>query len=100
MKINEYGVVLQFGTSFDMSSYTSLSLTFTKPDLSTLTVTPTLGVGAVSTPLGSFATHTYVTYTFLSGQVNQAGSWSARLTYQDATPARLISDVGTFTVDE
>lgn len=98
MNVNEYGVVFRFGVSFDMVANTSLSLTFTRPDLTTLIVTPTLGVGSVTTPLGVFATHTYVNYTFAIGNVNQAGEWSARLTYTDATPARLISTVGTFTV--
>jgi hypothetical protein len=98
MNVNEYGVVLQLGVSFDMSSYTSLSLTFTKPDLTLLTVIAVLGVAPVTTPLGIFAANTYVTYKFLAGQVNQAGLWSVRLTYQDASPAQLISTIGTFTV--
>lgn len=98
MNVNEYGVELQFCVSFDMSANTSLSLTFTKPDSTTLTVTPTLGVVPVSTPLGIFAANTYVLYTFLNGQVNQAGDWTARLTYQDAQPSKLISTVGSFVV--
>lgn len=98
MNVNEYGVVFQFGVSFNMAAHTSLSLTYTKPDATTLTVTPTLGTVDVSTPLGTFSANTYVTYTFVNGDVDQAGSWSARLTYQDATPAKLISTSGSFTV--
>lgn len=98
MNVNEYGVVLQFGVSFNMAQETSLSLTFTKPDLTTLTVAASLGNTPIVTPLGTFAANTYVTYTFLQGQVDQAGSWSVRLTYKDATPAQLISTVGRFTV--
>lgn len=99
MNVGDFGVVLQFGTSFDMSSETALSLTFTKPDLTTLVVTPTLGTQPVSTPLGVFAANTYVNYTFLTGQVDQAGVWSARLTYTDSVAVtQLISSVGTFSV--
>ena len=90
MNVNEYGVVLQFGVSFNMSADTSLSFTFTKPDLTTLTVTGTLGTVDVTTPLGIFSAYTYATYTFLVGQVNIAGPWTVRLTYTDASPARLI----------
>jgi hypothetical protein len=98
MNVNEFGVNLQFEVSFNMAAFTSLSLTFTKPDLTTLTVTPALGIVDTTTPLGVFAADTYVVYTFLAGQVNQAGNWSARLTYQDGSPAQLISTPGTFTV--
>ena len=98
MNVNEYGIVLQFGVSFDMSSNTSLSFTFTKPDDTTLTVAGTLGTAQITTTEGIFAANTYATYRFVSGDVNQAGEWSVRLTYLDASPARLISTVGVFTV--
>jgi hypothetical protein len=98
MNVNEYGVVLQFCVSFNMSAYTNLSITFTKPDLTTLTVPATLGAITVSTPLGTFAAQTYATYVFVQGNVDQAGEWSARLTYQDAGPTQLISTPRTFTV--
>lgn len=98
MNLNEYGVVLQFGVSFNMVSETSLSLAFTKPDGTTLTVPAVLGIVDISTELGTFTGYTYVTYTFTSGQVDQTGQWSVRLTYKDASPAQLISTPGYFTV--
>lgn len=98
MNVNEYGVVFQFGVSFNMSAQTSLSLTFTKPDGTTLTVAAGLGIVDVQTPLGLFSADTYATYTFLNGQVNQSGAWTVRLTYQDANPTQLISSIGHFTV--
>jgi hypothetical protein len=98
MNVNEYGVVLQFGVSFNMSAESSLSLTFTKPDEVTLTVPAVLGTVDITTPVGTFSAYTYVTYTFIEGQVDQAGRWSARLTYQDASPAQLISTPGFFMV--
>lgn len=98
MNVDEYGVILQFGVSFDMSSTTGLSFTFTKPDLTTLTVVGTLGTLQITTTEGIFAANTYATYRFINGDIDQAGEWSVRLTYLDASPARLISTVGTFTV--
>lgn len=98
MFVNEYGIELQFGVSFDMSANTSLSFTFTKPDLTLLTVAGVLGVSPVTTPLGVFAANTYATYTFVNGNVDQEGEWQVRLTYHDASPAQLISSIGKFTV--
>lgn len=102
MNVNEYGVVFQFGTSFDMSGSTALSLAFTKPDGTVLTKTnPAVTVGSVqiTTPLGTFAVHQYVLYTFAAGDVTLAGTWKVRLTYTDATPQQLISDIGSFTIN-
>lgn len=98
MNVNEYGVMLQLCVSFDMSANTSLSFTFTKPDLTTLTVTGHLGTVTTVTPLGIFSANTYATYVFVLGDVTQAGDWTVRLTYTDASPARLISTIGKFTV--
>ena len=99
MNVNEYGVQLAFNSSFDMSAETSLSLALTKPDGTVLTKTPTLGVVPLVTTEGTFAANEYVTYTFINGDVDQAGIWCAQLTYNDATQ-HLISDIGHFTVEE
>lgn len=102
MNVNEYGVVFAFSTSFDMSSFTSISVDFTKPDGTTLTVTnPSVTVPNTDlvTTLGTFLANKYAKYVFQNGDVNQSGLWSARVVYTDATPQHLISDVGTFTVN-
>lgn len=101
MNVGEFGVVFRMGVSFDISGEDSLSLTFTKPDGTTLVVSSGVGVGAttVVTPAGTMLAHQYATYTFLPGDVDQSGSWSSRLTYIDDIGARkLISLPGTFTV--
>ena len=104
MNANEYGVIFRFSTGYDMSGFTGLSLTFTKPDASTLTVTNlssspvTLGSINVATTLGTFASHQYVNYTFAAGDINQAGTYTVRLTYTDSTK-KLISDPATFTIN-
>lgn len=98
MNVNEYGIQLQFGVSFNMAAYASLTFNFTKPDGTVLTVPGTIGNTAITTPLGSFAAYTWASYTFQMGDVNQVGIYKVRLIYQDVTPAHLISSPGSFTV--
>lgn len=97
MNANEYGIVLKFGTGFDMSGNTSLSLVFTRPDGTSLTVTnPAVTVG--SGAYGSFADKEYLNYTTVSGDINQAGTYTVRAIY-NASGVHLISDPGTFVVN-
>lgn len=102
MNVDEYGVVFMLNTDFNMASYTALSLTFTKPDGSTLAKTTGVTVGSVDvvTDDGStFSANEYARYTFVNGDVDQSGEWSARLTYTDAGQ-RLVSEVAEFTVED
>ena len=104
MKVGEYGIGFRFGVGFDLSTATALTLTFTKPDETTLVVTnPTVEVGSVdaSTDLGTFSANEYVRYTFAQGDVDQAGEWRAVLeALIPGTPDKnLISDPGYFTVE-
>jgi hypothetical protein len=101
LNVNEWGVAFVFSTGFNMASFTSISITFTKPDQSTLTVAnPDVTVPNfdLMTTDGTFLANEYAKYVFQNGDVNLAGNWSARVTYDDATPQHLISDVGTFTI--
>jgi hypothetical protein len=101
VNVGEYGVPYLFSTGFDMSANTSISITFTKPDGTVLTVTnPAVTVPAVDveTTDGLFLAHKYVAYTFKAGDVDQVGIWSARVTYNDAGPRHLISDSDEFEV--
>lgn len=100
MNVGEYGLTFNMNVNFDISGFSALSLTFTKPDLTTLTVTnPAVSISATPlvTPIGTFATNQYAIYTFALGNLSSAGLYSARLTYTDASK-RLISDIATFTV--
>jgi hypothetical protein len=102
MRVGEYGIPIQFNTRFDLSGFTSLSLAFTKPDNTILTVTDpdvAIGVGDIITPIGTFLSGEYVTYTFVNGDVDLFGEWSARLTANDGSE-NLISAEATFTVEE
>ena len=102
MNVNEYGVVYAFSTGFDMSGFTSISLTITRPDLTTVTVTNSTGVTVPASPIpttdGVFAANQYTRYVFANGDINQVGNYSARVTYNDGSQ-HLISDVGTFTIN-
>ena len=102
MNVGEYGVQFVLGTSFDMSANTSLSLTFTKPDGTTLTVTNpavTISASPIVTTAGTFDANTYFLYTFVSGDVSVAGDWTVRGTYNAAGPVHLISSIGYFTIE-
>ena len=102
--MHEFGVQVLLGTSFDMTINTSLSLTFIKPDLTTLTVTsPAVTIDPAeyipaTTPPGNFPGNTYFIYTTQPGDIDQAGEWSVRGTYE-APGIQLISDPITFTID-
>jgi hypothetical protein len=104
MNVGEYGVAFLFSTGFDMSAFTGIAINFTKPDHSTLVVTdPDVSVPNVDavTTLGTFAANTYAKYYFVSGDVDQAGEWSAFVTYDNAgasPPEHLISDTTKFTI--
>lgn len=99
MIVGEFGTIHKQGTGFDLSANTALSLIFTRPDGTTLTVTPTLGtVALVTTSLGTFAANTWVQYTFLSGQIDQAGDWTARVTASFGASKTLLSTQATFPV--
>ncbi len=101
MNLGEYGVVYYLGTSYVMTGNTSLGITFTKPDGTELAVTSpavTISATPVTTSEGVFAANTYLIYTFVNGDVDQAGEWSARGIY-NASGVHLISNPAPFTVD-
>lgn len=106
MNNGEYGVVFALNADYDISGFTSLSLTFTKPSTETLTVTDTSSPNAVSAPAtdlvtddDTFTANEYFQYTFKSGDVDEAGTWSVRGTYVDGTKT-LITESVNFVVGE
>ncbi len=95
MNQNEFGIDINFNVNFDMSARTGLSLVITKPSGAALTKTPTLGI----VTLGTFLANKYVTYRTIAGDIDEAGTYSMRLTYTDALPSQLLSDIKTFEVN-
>lgn len=101
MNVNEYGIAFNLNVGFNISGNQALSLAFTRPGGSTFTATkPAVSVGAspISTTSGPFAANEYCVYIFKDGDLTEAGTYTVRLTYTDATK-RLISDAVTFTVN-
>lgn len=102
MNAGEYGITYNLNVNFDISGYSSLSLAFTRPDGTSFTRTnPTVTVGnspLVTPDQGTFSANQYCVYVFQNADINQAGTYTARLTYQDASK-HLISDQATFTVN-
>lgn len=107
MNVGDYGDRAVFGTGFggagfDMSAFTTLTLTFTRPDNTTLVVSNpavALGSGTYTLPSGqTYANHQYVTYTFQPGDVTVAGPWKVRLTYKVSPTISYTSGVAVFNV--
>lgn len=98
MNVGEYGLVFNLNVNFDIAAATSLQLVITRPDGTAINGTPTVGaVDLVTTDDGTYSAHKYCKYTFVAGDLNQAGDYLARLTYTDSTK-RLISDPTSFSV--
>jgi hypothetical protein len=101
MNAGEFGIEHDVNVGFDISGKTSLILTYTRPDGTTFTVTDpavTVGTVPITTTSGPFAANQYCVYKFVAGDISKAGTYTARLTYNDATK-HLISDPVTFAVN-
>ena len=99
LKVGEIGKIIRVGCGFDLSANTELTLTFTKPDASILTKTKTTdGVSAPGVAGGDYLANEYMEYDFASGDLDQAGRWFVKATYNDATPKTFIGGCVEFTV--
>lgn len=83
LRVGESGKRHRMSFSFDMSSNTSLALVYTKPDESTLSVTPTLGTSSATIDGESVAANTWAYYDFEPGDIasGEDGTWTAQFTY-------------------
>ncbi len=109
VRVGEAGKRLRIATSFNMSSFTALSLVFTKGDTSTQTVTPTLETGSVTMILDGTSTivaaNESVFYDFEPGDISSGtdGEWDAEFIYTNtgASPDDIFKNLTTleFTVD-
>lgn len=105
MNVNDYGILYAFFTAYDMSAFTGISITFTRPDKTTLTVAdPAVSVPPTPlvTPGPTFPANQYAAYVFVEDDVTIAGTWTARVTYLNDgvdPPERFISNVGSFVVN-
>lgn len=98
INVGEYGLALNLNVNYDISASTALQLLITRPDGTTITGVPIVGlVDLVTTDDGTYPAKQYCTYKFAAGDLIQAGDYTVRLTYTDSTK-RLISDPTSFSV--
>ena len=104
LHVSEVGKSIVVNAGYDLSANTSLSLVFTKPDQTTLTVTSgvtapastlVVTIDGVSTTLNA---NEYWLYATASGDLDQAGTWSVHGKYVDASPKDFCGESSTFTV--
>ena len=100
MNAGEYGIAFLLNVAFDLSLNTNLTLVFTKPDKTVLTVSSpyvALVPKTITTPDGNFQPSKYVAYITAPGDVDQVGDYQVRLDYFTNT-TKLISNITSFTV--
>jgi hypothetical protein len=101
MNVGEYGIAFNLNVGYDISGNSTLALIFTRQDGTTFTANkPDVSVGnaPINTTSGPFAANQYCVYLFKNGDLTVSGTYSVRLTYNDATK-HLVSDATTFTVN-
>lgn len=102
IKVGEAGKTIVIGTSYDMSSKTSLTVTILDPSGNTTTVADgsiTLNSGTYDAgSLGTFAANESLQFDTTAGMFDEAGTWSAYVTYVDAGKT-LYSDTFTLTIE-
>ena len=85
--VDEFGIRLVLGVSFDMSANTDLEFTFIKPDCTTTLIVPgVLGTTVINTDQGTFAANEWAYYSFVTGDLDQpsdtVNKWRVELRYQ------------------
>lgn len=98
--VGDFGRYYRLNANFDMSGFSSISLVITRPDGSSITkASPDVALIAtdLSTPLGPFLANQHIAYKFADGDLNAAGNYSVRLSY-NAPGEHVTSDVAVFTV--
>ncbi len=107
LREGQIGGVFRGWAKFDLSGFTELTLVFTRPDDTKLTVTTADGVTAPGVPvtdpdLGPLPANEYFEYTTVDGDIpaGSKGEWDSCGIYTDATPKVYPSAKGTFQVLE
>lgn len=104
LNVGEYGKVHNLNVNYDISGFTALSQVYTRPDATTFTRTNgdvTVPATPLVTPdMGTFEANKYTKYTFKTGDLTVAGTYTVRLTYDNGATIRYIGDITSFTVSE
>lgn len=98
IKVGEIGKQFNYGTFFDLSGNTALSLKFTSPtSVETILTNPDVTAPAVPVT-GEFEADTYMQITTDGTLFTEAGTWKVCGTYTDGTPKVFEGDIATFTI--
>jgi hypothetical protein len=85
LKVGDSNKVIRVNAGYDMSSNTELTLTFTKPDLTTVAKTSSDGVvigsGVTDPDLGILTSNEYVEYPIEASLLDQSGTWYVTLKF-------------------
>lgn len=99
IRVGDIGKPIVLWAQFDLSAFTALSMVFTKPDLTQLTVTPTApAVPLIDPELGTIPANEYWQYITIAADIDQVGTWTVCATYDDASPSHFSSAPATFEV--
>lgn len=103
LKVGEGGKAVVIGTSYDMSSKTSLTVNLVAPtggtDSTVADGSITLNTGTYDAgTLGTFAANESLQFDTTTSMFDIAGSWSAYVTYVDSGKT-LYSDTFTLTIE-
>lgn len=100
MNVNNYGFLFVFNTGYNLGPATDITITFTRPDLTTFTrdfSSPSpvfVGSYNLETNDGLFPAFQWAGYLIQQNDINQVGLWSARVTYfNSAIPESLTTDI-------
>lgn len=100
MNVTEFGLKFNLNVNYDISGGTSLQMNFTRPDGTTFSGVPTVGlVDLVTDDAGTFTAKKYAIYTIAANDLTLPGQYSVRLVYLVGTTVRLISQPYGFTID-
>lgn len=105
LRVGEVGKTIRADCNFDLSSYSELTLKFTKPDGTTVSKTTADGVTAPGSEVTDsdgnvFSASEYMEYDFESGVLDQSGQWTVQPIYNDAVPKTFKGEPKTFSVLE
>lgn len=107
IKVGEIGKLFRYNTGFDLSSFSSLTLNFIKPNGTDTLVKTDLSANPVSAPASAYtdedgatvAANTYMQFSTVAADFDVAGTWRVCGIYVDGTPKEFHGDQDTFEVD-
>jgi hypothetical protein len=106
IKATEVGKQFNYGTFYDLSGASELTLKFTSPSGTVSTFTQTGGrvtapaTDVVDSNLGVIPGNTYMQLVTQATDFTEVGTYTVCGTYEDSTPIKYFGDDATFEVEE